>query len=65
MRDVERLDVQTLGLGVALGVGEQVQEEHGALVGPATLSHLELLGLSIAADISLLWCVKRCTRVSE
>lgn len=49
----QSLGVQALGVSVGLGVLEQIQEEHSALVGPATLGHLEVLALSLAADITL------------
>ena len=42
-----------LCLGVALGVLEEVKEDDGALLGPATLAHAIDLGLGAAADASV------------
>ena len=45
MVDDQVVDVQSLVLGVALGVLEEVQEELGRLLGPATLAGAVDLGL--------------------
>mmetsp|Transcript_8878 Transcript_8878/g.13112 ORF Transcript_8878/g.13112 Transcript_8878/m.13112 type:complete len:225 (-) Transcript_8878:88-762(-) len=48
--DGQGLRVQLLELGVALGVLEQAQDHLHGLHGPASLGHLELLGLGGLAD---------------
>lgn len=51
--DDERVQVQTLGLGVALSVLQETQEELGTLFGPATLGNTPGLSLSTATNTTV------------
>lgn len=48
--DNELVDIETVNLGVGLGVLEQAKEELGRLDGPATLHDTVLLGLGGTTD---------------
>ncbi len=50
VRDVEGFNIQTLVLGVGLGVLEQVEQVAGGLLGPATLSPLVLGDLGVTGN---------------
>ena len=50
MLDDQVAGVETLGVGVGLGVLQQTEQELGGLLGPAGLGDTELLALGGAAD---------------
>jgi len=52
--------VQTLGVGVGLGVLEQREQELGGLDGPAGLADAELLAFNRPMRISIMSCVFLC-----
>lgn len=49
--------VQTLGVGVGLGVLEERREKLGALDGPASLAHTELLACDKVSVYGILLCI--------
>jgi len=48
--DDQAVGIQTLAVSVGLGVAEELQQELGGLLGPATLRGLPLLGLGTTTD---------------
>jgi len=55
VRNVQRVDIETLNLGIALGVLEEIKEESARLLGPSALTTTDvvLLSLSSAAGVTL------------
>jgi len=51
--DDQRVDVQTLVLGIAFSVLEKLEQELSTLLGPSTLGVVPGLGLSLASDASV------------
>lgn len=51
--DDQTVNVQTLVVGVRLGVAQQLQQELGRLLGPASLGGAPLLGLRASADTTV------------
>ena len=51
--DDETINIETLVVGVGLGIAEQLQQELGGLLAPATLCGLALFGLGATVDTTV------------